>query len=142
MFNLFKKKQTSADVKNEIRNMLLGDVPIPAWGKETTDGIPWSLFAEARELIVKKQNYPAAIELYQKITETPGLESRHYLQAWHFLRRLKVNPRPRAIPKSTASLWMSILKTGLNLSRPMQITPPATSTTPEAGSSGKRPIHP
>ena len=99
MFNLFKKKQTPADVKNEIRNMLLGDVPIPEWGKDATDGIPWSLFAEAREHVVKKQNHPAAIKVYQKITETPGLESRHYLQAWHFLRKLKVNAPPEMDPK-------------------------------------------
>jgi hypothetical protein len=99
MFNLFKKKQTPADIKNVVRNTLLGDVPIPEWGKETTDGIPWSLFAEARGHIVKKQNYPEAIKLYQKITETPGLESRHYLQAWHFLRRLKVNAPAEVDPK-------------------------------------------
>ena len=100
MFNLFKKKQTPADVKNAIRNTLLGDVPIPEWGKETTDGIPWSMFAEAREHIVKKQNHTEAIKIYKKITETPGLESRHYLQAWHFLRKLKVNAPPEIDPKA------------------------------------------
>ena len=99
MFNLFKKKQTPADVKNAIRNTLLGDVPIPEWGKDATDGIPWSMFAEAREHVVKKQNYPEAIKVYKKITETPGLESRHYLQAWHFLRKLKVNAPPETDPK-------------------------------------------
>lgn len=99
MFNLFKKKQAPADGKNEIRNTLLGDVPIPEWGKNTTHGIPWSLFAQAREHIVKKQNYSEAIKLYQKIIETPGLEARHYLQAWHFLRRLKVNAPPEIDPK-------------------------------------------
>jgi hypothetical protein len=99
MFNLFKKKQTPTDVKNAIRNTLLGDVPIPEWGKETRDGIPWSLFAEAREHVVKKQNYPEAIKVYKKIVEMPGLESRHYLQAWHFLRKLKVNAPPELEPK-------------------------------------------
>ena len=104
MFNLFKKKQMPVDIKNAVRNTLLGDVPIPEWGKETTDGIPWSLFAEAREHVVKKQNYPAAIKLYQKITETPGLESSHYLQAWHFLRKLKVNAPPEIDPKVYGAL--------------------------------------
>ena len=28
----------------------------------------------------------------KKITDTPGWEPRHYLQAWHFLRQLGVNP--------------------------------------------------
>lgn len=100
MFNLFKKKQQApVDAKDAIRNTLLGDVPIPEWGKEATDGIPWSMFAQARELVVRRQNYPEAIKIYQQITQTPGLESRHYLQAWHFLRRLKVNAPPEIDPK-------------------------------------------
>ena len=102
MFNLFKKKdpkQASADAKNAVRGTLLGDVPIPDWPKGKVEGTPWSLFIEAREHIVKKQNYPEAIKVYKKITEIPGLESRHYLQAWHFLRKLKVNAPPQIEPK-------------------------------------------
>ncbi|MFI5106521.1 MAG: hypothetical protein ACHP79_16485, partial [Terriglobales bacterium] len=39
-----------------------------------------------------------AIALLVKIADTEGLESRHYLQAWHFLRSLGVLP-PRAEEK-------------------------------------------
>ena len=102
MFNFFKKKeskQSPVDAKNAVRDTLLGDVPIPEWPKGNVEGSPWSLFIEAREHIVKKQNYPAAIEIYKKITQIPGLESRHYLQAWNFLRRLKVNAPPEVDPK-------------------------------------------
>ena len=102
MFNLFRKKdpkKASADAKQAVRNTLLGDVPIPDWPKGKVDGMPWSLFMEARDHIVKKQNHPEAIEVYKKIIEIPGLESRHYLQAWHFLRKLKVNAPPEVEPK-------------------------------------------
>lgn len=99
MFNLFKKKQTPADVKDAIRNTLFGDVPIPEWGKDVSDGIPWSMFAQAREHIVRRQNFPEAIKIYKQITGMPGLESRHYLQAWHFLRRLKVEAPTEIDPK-------------------------------------------
>jgi hypothetical protein len=99
MFNLFKKKQTPANAKNAIRDTLLGDVPIIEWPKGNVAGSPWSLFIEAREHIAKRQDYQAAAQIYKKITGMPGLESRHYLQAWHFLRRLKVNAPPEVDPK-------------------------------------------
>lgn len=112
MFNLFKKKQTPADVKDAIRNTLLGDVPIPEWGRDVSDGIPWSMFAQAREHVVKRQNYPEAIRIYKQITETSGLESRHYLQAWHFLRKLKVDAPPGIEFKAYGVLVDVRLETG------------------------------
>ncbi|MBK9926063.1 MAG: hypothetical protein IPP66_12325 [Anaerolineales bacterium] len=95
MFNLFKKKDDKkkpADINNPIRDMMLGDVAPMDWPKGESNDIPWSMFVQARDLITKQQNFPEAINIYKKITEMPDLESRHYLQAWHFLRRLNVNP--------------------------------------------------
>jgi hypothetical protein len=115
MFNLFKKKEkqpTPVEMKNAIRDTLLGDVPIPEWPKENIDGIPWSLFVEARNHILKKQDYQAAGQLYKKITEMPGLESRHYLQAWHFLRKLKFGIPPEIDSKVFGFLMDVTLEKG------------------------------
>jgi hypothetical protein len=54
-------------------------------------GEPWNLFIEARKQLDKKDKNAASATL-QKITSMPNLEPRHYLQAWHFLRSLGVNP--------------------------------------------------
>jgi hypothetical protein len=95
MFNLFKKKdgkKESVDTNNLIRNTMLGDMAPDDWPQGMSNDVPWSLFVEARELIEKKKDFNGAVNIYKKITEMPGLESRHYLQAWHFLRKLNVNP--------------------------------------------------
>ena len=82
MFNLFKKKETP------IRDTLLGDAPIDQWPKGNHKGQPWAMFVDARQQLLVMQNKQEAIKIYQKITETPNLESRHYLQAWNVLRKL------------------------------------------------------
>lgn len=91
MFNLFKKKE---DPKPSLRDTLFGDMPMLKWpeGDEKT-GEPWNLFIEARTQLDKKDKN-AAVTTLQKIVSMPNLESRHYLQAWHFLRSLGVNPPP------------------------------------------------
>jgi len=89
MFNLFKKKE---DPKPTLRDTLFGDMPMSMWpeGDDKT-GEPWNLFIEARKQLDKKDKNSASATL-QKITAMPNLEPRHYLQAWHFLRSLGVNP--------------------------------------------------
>ena len=93
MFNWFKKeKPTQASSPVTIRDTLFGDLPISEWPRDPhTTGEPWVSFLQARNHVDAKNN-AAAIAVLKKITETPGLESRHYLQAWHFLRQLGVNP--------------------------------------------------
>ena len=90
MFNLFKKKEPVKPIT--IRDTLFGDMPMSAWtqGKDASDE-PWLSFVQARNLLDKKDKSSAVIVL-QQITEMPRLEPRHYLQAWHFLRQLGVNP--------------------------------------------------
>lgn len=90
MFNLFKKKESVRPIT--IRDTLFGDMPLTDWPKEdNATAEPWLSFVKARELLNKKDKSSAAA-VWQKITEMPGLEPRHYLQAWHFLRQIGVNP--------------------------------------------------
>jgi hypothetical protein len=93
MFNWFKKekpKQASRPIT--IRDTLFGDLPLSEWAKDpNTTAEPWASFIQARQYLDGKNNI-SAIAILKKITELPGLESRHYLQAWHFLRQLGVTP--------------------------------------------------
>ena len=85
---MFNKKK-AATVPIQIRETLFGDMALADWSAH--QGEPWTTFAEAKRYLDAKQ--PATgIETLQAITTRAGLESRHYLQAWHFLRQLGVNP--------------------------------------------------
>jgi len=93
MFNFFKKKEKSP-APIGIRDTLFGDMPISDWASDSdTDAEPWSIFVQARKHLDRRDK-DSAIVLLKKITDTPALEPRHYLQAWHFLRQLGVNPPP------------------------------------------------
>lgn len=92
MFNLFKKEKPRKPI--EIRDTLFGDLPMEEWPRDQSlNAEPWISFIEARKHLDKK-NKPFAFQTLQKIADMPGLEPRHYLQAWHFLRQLGVNPPP------------------------------------------------
>lgn len=88
MFNLFKKKQDP-----KIRNVLFGDLPVAEWARDSLEGEPGRSFAEARESLDAGQTNQA-IEAWQRILGIQDLESRHYVQAWHFLREAGVQPGP------------------------------------------------
>lgn len=95
MFNLFRKKEkqlSPTEAKNALRLTMLGHMEPTDWPKGHVDGMPWSLFIEARENAGR--NTERSIEALQMVLATPALETRHYLQAWYFLRKLKVNPSP------------------------------------------------
>jgi hypothetical protein len=72
---------------NPIRETLFGDMPIDAWASHVSSAVPWTLFAKARAEMEKK-NEAAAARILQQVIQTPGLESRHYLQARHFMHQL------------------------------------------------------
>lgn len=92
MFSFFKKEKPRKPI--EIRDTLFGDLPIEEWPRDQNlSSEPWLSFMEARKYLDKKDK-PSAFKTLQKIADMPGLESRHYLQAWHFLRELGVNPPP------------------------------------------------
>lgn len=85
--NFFKRKAINGN-NREIREVLFGDRDIEQWCGE---GIPWELFSKAKEEITIGNNN-SAIETLKEILKIDGLESRHYIQAWYFLRKLGVMP--------------------------------------------------
>jgi hypothetical protein len=92
MFNLFKKKEKPQLVT--IRDTLFGDMPLSQWPSDPSlTAEPWHSFVQARKYL-DQRDQDSAIAVLKKITDMPGLEPRHYLQAWHFLRQLGVNPPP------------------------------------------------
>jgi hypothetical protein len=93
MFNFFKKKEKPAQPKT-IRDTLFGDMPMTEWPSDPgLTAEPWGSFVQARKYL-DKQDKDSAIIALKRITDMPALESRHYLQAWHFLRQVGVNPSP------------------------------------------------
>jgi hypothetical protein len=87
---MFNRKKKGSN-RSAIRDTLFGDMPISAWTGNHSNDEPWVHFQEV-EKHLESENTQAAEQLLRKILETPNLESRHYLQAWHFLRSLGVNP--------------------------------------------------
>ena len=76
----------------ELRELLFGDVPLSRWAG-TGNEVPWSWFAEAAGYIDGGQPDLARAALV-RVLDQPGLESRHYLQAWYGLRGIGVQPPP------------------------------------------------
>lgn len=120
MFNLFKKKEEKKETAKktgnpypELRILYMGNVNLNEWPKEDLEGHPWSLFVEARKSLKAKNNAEAE-KIYRQITETPGLEPRHYLQAWFFLRYyLKVQP-PAEVAKTVYGVMVEVFtQTGI-----------------------------
>ena len=81
----------TAPRETTIRDTLFGDLPISYWAGIDADGMPWSLFKQAKHSL-DTGNGMEAIQALRAILATPGLESRHYLQACHFLRQLGAQP--------------------------------------------------
>ncbi|MBC7771558.1 MAG: hypothetical protein H7210_03585 [Pyrinomonadaceae bacterium] len=72
----------------EARDTLFGDSPMESWPSASVRqpaGEPWDSFILARNAVSAGRE-AEAIKCWKKICAMPDLESRHYLQAWHFLR--------------------------------------------------------
>lgn len=92
MFNWLRKEKPQAPKQLTMRDTLFGDLPASEWPREEdATAEPWTSFVRARNAAREGRNEDAAADL-QRITQMDGLESRHYLQAWHFLRQSKVDP--------------------------------------------------
>ncbi|HEY3838292.1 MAG TPA: hypothetical protein VGL72_17055 [Bryobacteraceae bacterium] len=76
-----------------LRDTLFGDLPVDNWVGDgsVAQAFPWSAFVLARARM-KKGDREAAVRNWREIVEQPGLEPRHYLQVWHFLRQNGVQP--------------------------------------------------
>jgi hypothetical protein len=92
MFGISRKK-TKPDF-GEIRELLFGDVPLSEWrsrDQSGDSGEPWSGFVSVR-LALEKRQPAAAIDILRQLLSRPNLESRQYLQIWHFLRQVGIQP--------------------------------------------------
>jgi hypothetical protein len=74
---------------------VFGNVSVNEWAPETSGphGEPWDSFARARDALAGGARGDARA-IWLDIARDPGLESRHTLQAWHFLRGTGVSPDP------------------------------------------------
>ena len=81
--------------------LLYGDAPMSAWPPPSDAPLdePWLSFDRARNLATNG-DAAGAQRIWRQITEMPGIESRHVLQAWHFLREFDVNP-PEGVARHT-----------------------------------------
>ena len=88
-----KRQQEQVPPKIDPRDLLFGDAPMSAWPSSvsTDQREPWTSFVKARDQASAGNTVAATKVLYQ-ILEMPNLESRHYLQAWHFLRQMGQQP--------------------------------------------------
>jgi hypothetical protein len=76
--------------------LLFGDAPMAAWAGDGL-GAPWSSFAICATCLAAGDR-PGAEAALRAVLGQPHLQSRHYLQAWHGLRDLGIEP-----PKATAN---------------------------------------
>jgi hypothetical protein len=100
----------------EIRETLFGDMPLSRWASFSTQTTsePWALFERARRFIESRDTQSATAAL-QGILEIPGLESRHYLQAYNFLAELGVTPI-RELSKNVLGVVVEVgMKVGADL---------------------------
>jgi hypothetical protein len=104
------------NVVNEanVRDTLFGDAPIAPWANVETDIEPWSRFKEAKTRMERGES-TLAISILRKITETPGLESRHYLEAFHFLRTLGITAPPERVKEVLGVVVEVGTRNGLDL---------------------------
>jgi hypothetical protein len=81
----FRKPSSPADT---LRQFVYGDAPAQAWIAQGTQqaGEPWASFERAQRLSQTGKPGDAAA-IWRQIASGEGLESRHVLQAWHFLRQ-------------------------------------------------------
>jgi hypothetical protein len=97
-----------------IRNTLFGDLPLSDWPPDDRAAAggaePWASFVRAREFVEDDKPYDA-IAQWKRVVAMPDLESRHYAQAWHFLRVYGVDP-PRDRAKTLLGVVIELPMSG------------------------------
>jgi hypothetical protein len=99
-----------------VRETLFGDLPPEHWPPEDApaDDFPWSAFAEARSDLAAGDPASAAAA-WRRVLDAPELESRHYLQAWQFLREAGEQP-PDDVAKEVLGVVVEVaLRKGLDI---------------------------
>jgi hypothetical protein len=116
LFSFFDKKPTPTPPP-PVREVLFGDVPVQEWPRPDSAvraEKPWALFGAAQDAR-QAGDVPAAVSSLREVIATPGLESRHYLQAWQFLRELGIEA-PAANAKQVLGVVLEVvLEGGLDL---------------------------
>lgn len=91
---MFWKKKSKTSPTDVARETLFGDLPLEKWGDINNEEEPWKSFGAAAQQVSEGQ-IQKAIETLRGITQLENLESRHYIQAWHFLKQLgHINDEP------------------------------------------------
>ena len=90
-----RRRRNSADASDVLRQTVFGDASLDVWMARGAGqpGQPWDSFAQAREL-AQAGHRDDAVRIWRQIASAEGLESRHTLQAWHFLRQAGQPPPP------------------------------------------------
>lgn len=101
---------------NPIRETLFGDVPVEQFPGEAwiSEEYPWNVFRQARAHISAGKR-DDAIACWREIVSHPALESREYLQAWHFLRQHGQQPPPATAKQILGVVVEAGLHQGLDL---------------------------
>jgi hypothetical protein len=111
------KSDSSSQRCPDMRDTLFGDMPIDAVSppsEEAESLEPLLSFADARNALAAGRK-SEAIDSWRRITAMEGLESRRYLQAWHFLRGQGVKP-PENQPKELLGVVVEVpMEDGLDL---------------------------
>jgi len=99
-----------------IRDLLFGDALMSQWPSETAgeEFFPWSAFVEARTLL-QRGDRAGAVERWRMVAEAKGLESRHYVQAWTFLRQQGVQPPPEIARRVLGTVMEVGMREGLDV---------------------------
>jgi hypothetical protein len=114
IFATAANKQESSPLS--LRDTLFGDLPIDQWtgNGSVAQGFPWSAFVLARARM-KRGDRVAAVNNWREVINQPGLESRHYLQAWQFLRENGCPP-PADVAKQVLGVVVEVgMPKGLDL---------------------------
>jgi hypothetical protein len=92
---------------------LFGDLPLAEWAGqgEKLDTAPWPAFREAAAFQAQGE-LAQACRVLRGITRSPGLETRHLLQAWNGLRELNC-PEAREAEKSLLGVLIEASSEGV-----------------------------
>src|SRR4051794_8774824 len=103
-------------VSPAFRDTLFGDLPPGEWppADAAAEDFPWSAFTAARNHLASG-SVDEAKRCWREIVAAPGLEPRHQLQAWHFLRQHGERPPPEIAQQVLGIVVEMALAEGLDV---------------------------
>ena len=108
--------EAKKDPPISMRDTLFGDSPVDDWtgNGSLSQAFPWNAFVLGRARI-RRGYREAAIANWLEVINQPGLEPRHYLQAWQFLRQSGYHP-PADIARQVLGVVVEVgMPQGLDL---------------------------